>query len=177
MRFMYCACCVSALLNDWSGIDKEKAIKNILAAQRYDHAFAKTEGMEAHGGYTFCAIASLALMNSLDLLPNKEGLIQWCVNRQIGGLNGRPHKNQDTCYSWWVGATLANLNMIHLIDYEACQAFIMACQHEKGGIAKEPDAYPDPLHTYMALSGLSLQGFKGLNPVHPGLNITLRCLK
>lgn len=30
MRFLYCACCVSAILNDWSGIDKRKAIDYIL---------------------------------------------------------------------------------------------------------------------------------------------------
>lgn len=30
MRFIYCACCVSAILDDWSGIDKEKAVDYIL---------------------------------------------------------------------------------------------------------------------------------------------------
>lgn len=30
MRFLYCACCISAILNDWSGIDKNKAIDYIV---------------------------------------------------------------------------------------------------------------------------------------------------
>ena len=30
MRFLYCACCVSYILNDWSGIDLQKAIDYIL---------------------------------------------------------------------------------------------------------------------------------------------------
>lgn len=30
MRFLYCACCISMILNDWSGIDKAKAIDYIL---------------------------------------------------------------------------------------------------------------------------------------------------
>lgn len=30
MRFLYCACCISIILNDWSGIDKTKAIDYIL---------------------------------------------------------------------------------------------------------------------------------------------------
>lgn len=29
MRFVYCACCISAILNDWSGVDKRKAIEYI----------------------------------------------------------------------------------------------------------------------------------------------------
>ena len=30
MRFVYCACCVSAILDDWSGVNKAKAIDYIL---------------------------------------------------------------------------------------------------------------------------------------------------
>lgn len=30
MRFIYCACCISVILNDWSGVNKPKAIDYIL---------------------------------------------------------------------------------------------------------------------------------------------------
>lgn len=30
MRFIYCACCISYILNDWSGVDKQRAIDYIL---------------------------------------------------------------------------------------------------------------------------------------------------
>lgn len=30
MRFLYCACCISTILNDWSGIDKMRAIDYVL---------------------------------------------------------------------------------------------------------------------------------------------------
>ncbi len=33
MRFVYCACAISELLNDWSGVDKEKATEFILSCQ------------------------------------------------------------------------------------------------------------------------------------------------
>lgn len=32
MRFMYCACCISAMLNDWSGVDKKKAKEYIYSS-------------------------------------------------------------------------------------------------------------------------------------------------
>lgn len=60
-------------------------------------------------GSTFCAIASLNLMGCLDTCladKQKEVLRRWLVNRQIDGFQGRPNKLQDTCYSFWVGATL-----------------------------------------------------------------------
>ena len=33
MRFVYCACCVSHMLNDWSGIDKDRAVQYIRNSQ------------------------------------------------------------------------------------------------------------------------------------------------
>ena len=32
MRFVYCACCISYMLQDWSGIDKDRAVKFIQAS-------------------------------------------------------------------------------------------------------------------------------------------------
>lgn len=31
---------------------------------------------------------------------------RWCILRQQNGFHGRPNKPVDTCYSFWVGATL-----------------------------------------------------------------------
>ena len=41
MRFVYCACVVSYLLNDWSGIDVNKATDYILKSQNYDFGFGQ----------------------------------------------------------------------------------------------------------------------------------------
>ena len=30
MRFVYCACCICHMLNDWSGIDVDKAVSYIV---------------------------------------------------------------------------------------------------------------------------------------------------
>ncbi|KAF8308544.1 terpenoid cyclases/Protein prenyltransferase [Clavulina sp. PMI_390] len=71
---------------------------------------------EAHGGYTFCALASLVLLETLDPNPdpskwmgiNVKRLYRWAVNMQGlpiegGGFRGRTNKLVDGCYSWWVG--------------------------------------------------------------------------
>lgn len=61
------------------------------------------------GGSTFCGIASLCLMGKLEEVFSEKELSRigrWCVMRQQNGYHGRPNKPVDTCYSFWVGATL-----------------------------------------------------------------------
>ena len=33
MRFVYCACCISYVLNDWSGVNVEKTVEFIKRSQ------------------------------------------------------------------------------------------------------------------------------------------------
>lgn len=60
-------------------------------------------------GSTFCAIASLHLMGKFDAAFSPQqlkSLKRWLAFRQCQGLHGRPNKPDDTCYSFWVGASL-----------------------------------------------------------------------
>ncbi|KAF8879063.1 terpenoid cyclases/protein prenyltransferase alpha-alpha toroid [Infundibulicybe gibba] len=80
---------------------------------------------EAHGGYTFCALASWVLLQpllaaedtstrpSIDL----QGLLRWLVDMQgteieLGGFRGRTNKLVDGCYSWWAGGAFALLEAL-----------------------------------------------------------------
>lgn len=48
-------------------------------------------------------------MNKLEtcFTPKRFRQLQrWCICRQQTGFQGRPNKPTDTCYSFWVGATL-----------------------------------------------------------------------
>ena len=179
MRFLYCAACVCSILNDWSGMDQELAVEYVLASLSYEGGVGQGPGLEAHGGSTFCAVAALSLMGRLeDLGEDKlESLTAWCLNRQVpgSGYMGRPNKPEDTCYSFWVGATLAILGKLDLTDTKASRRFVLSTQDPViGGMAKWIDSGVDPLHTYMGLSGLSLQGEEGVGKVDPCLNISLR---
>lgn len=99
---------------------------------------------EAHGGYTFCALASWLLLQScLDLglsattsgsvsnsLPEPKfndgrsdidlrRLTRWLVNLQgseaeLGGFKGRTNKLVDGCYSWWCGGVFVILEALRL---------------------------------------------------------------
>ena len=59
-----------------------------------------------------------SVLGGLDLVDNWDGLAWWLAERQCesGGLNGRPEKLADVCYSWWVLSSLAILNRLDWID-------------------------------------------------------------
>ena len=52
----------------------------------------------------------------------------------------------------------------NLIDRSADRAFLLSSQSPMGGFGKEPDDYPDPYHSYLALAALALSysGEEGL---------------
>jgi len=176
MRFIFCATIISTILNDFSGMNIDKSVEYILSSQSYDGAIAQYPGQESHGGSTYCAIATLYLLGKLDQLPHKDKLIHWCINRQISGFQGRINKPADTCYSFWIGATLTMLGVYeNLVEYPMLKSFILSCETSYGGFGKQPDAYPDVLHTYLSLCGMSLGGEPGIAKIDPsyGFNISV----
>jgi len=180
MRFLYCAAAICSMLGDWSGMDQDSALDYVSRSVGYDGGIGQGPGLEAHGGSTYCAVAALTLMGRLDQLGEYKlkRLRRWCIGRQQTGFQGRPNKPEDTCYSFWVGATLCLLDLQHLCDKQANRRFVLSTQDPViGGLAKWPDSQPDPLHTYLGLSGLSLAGEPSLEPVDPGLNISHRALR
>ena len=75
------------------------------------------------GGSTFCAIAALVLMGCLEstFSPSElEAVRRWCLMRQRSGFQGRPNKPADTCYSFWIGASLKVSGNMHAYMYVSC---------------------------------------------------------
>jgi geranylgeranyl transferase type-2 subunit beta len=74
-----------------------------------------------------------------------------------GGLNGRPEKLPDLCYSWWVLSSLTIIGRLHWIDKHKLLRFILATQDEEtGGFGDRPGNLVDPFHTVFGTAGLSL---------------------
>ncbi|KAL7310513.1 geranylgeranyl transferase type-1 subunit beta [Mucor circinelloides] len=174
VRFIFCACSISYILNDWSGINIEKTVQHIKQLQSFEYGVAQCPDQEAHGGSTFCGIAALALMDKLDEgIVDREELVKWCLFRQIKGFQGRPNKLEDVCYGFWVGASLDILGSFDLVNHEALREFQSKCQPKMGGFGKDPESYPDLLHSYMGVAVLSLMKEPGIEPIHAALNVPL----
>ena len=150
------------------------ATRYVISSQSYDGALGLGPGSESHGGSMYTGLAALALLGTLDRFPRQEAVVAWCAGRQVGGFQGRPNKDEDTCYSFWIGATLAMLGAGALTDGPALGCFASCCQGPRGGISKQAGAHPDVLHSYFAIAGLSLVGYPGLRPLDPRIGITLR---
>ena len=104
-----------------------------------------------------------------------DRLTNWLLWRQRCGFHGRPHKDDDTCYTFWIGSTLKIVGRLDAVSKEEAVHFVLSTQDPlTGGMGKWPQVHADPLHSYMGLSGISLLGECGLEEVEPCLNITRR---
>jgi hypothetical protein len=74
-------------------------------------------------------LAALSLLDSLDIV-DKNTLAGWLSERQLpsGGLNGRPEKLEDVCYSWWDLASLSILGKLGWINRDKLIGFILESQ-------------------------------------------------
>lgn len=91
----------------------------------------------------------------------------WLSERQCdsGGLNGRPEKQADVCYSWWILSSLSILGRTSWIDEARLADFILQCQEsEKGGISDRPGNLPDVFHSFFGICGLLFLGHFKRNP-------------
>jgi protein farnesyltransferase subunit beta len=116
VRGVYCAITVAKLCN-LEVFDPdlfEGSAEWIQQCQTYEGGFGATPDNEAHGGYTFCGLASLKLLKK-DHLCDIDTLTYWLVNKQMkfeGGFQGRTNKLVDACYSFWQGATFPIIHSI-----------------------------------------------------------------
>eukprot|EP01026_Neomeris_dumetosa_P004706 TRINITY_DN112667_c0_g1_i1.p1 TRINITY_DN112667_c0_g1~~TRINITY_DN112667_c0_g1_i1.p1 ORF type:complete len:148 (-),score=20.59 TRINITY_DN112667_c0_g1_i1:115-558(-) len=129
----------------------------------------KFNGNESHSGQVFTCVAALDIAGALDKI-DRDLLCWWLCERQTpsGGLNGRPEKLPDVCYTWWCLSALSILDRLHWIDQKELTRFILFCQDEEdGGISDRPEDMVDVYHTFFGIAGLSLMGYEGLKKIDP----------
>ena len=169
-RFSYCALSAMSLLDRMRAIDVDAAAAYVESCKNFDGGFGCTPGGESHAGQVFTCVGALEIAGWVGRAVDVDVLGWWLCERQVrgGGLNGRPEKLEDVCYSWWVLSSLAIIRRLPWISRPGLQSFILSCQDlEDGGISDRPDDMADVYHTFFGIAGLSLMGFGGLEPVDP----------
>ncbi|KAJ1929668.1 CAAX farnesyltransferase (FTase) subunit beta [Tieghemiomyces parasiticus] len=182
VRGSYCAIVIATLLNLLTPELTANVSTFIARCQTYEGGIGSRPNVEAHSGYAYCGLATLAILNSLDVL-DIPALLHWSAGRQMtleGGFNGRTNKLVDGCYSFWAGATFPLLesavrrswshhrpldpkfemfledDMGYLYDRRRLQEYILGCcQATHGGLRDKPEKFPDPYHTCYVLAGLA----------------------
>jgi len=181
MRTTYCAFAISSMLNDWSGVRIEPALRFIAACRTYEGGYGQVPFAEAAGGPTYCALASIFLADKGSSLTSDERkqTIRWLTQNQAlsGGYRGRTNKEADACYCFWCGASLSILGAQELASERSLAQFIASCQFKFGGISKAPKEHPDPYHTYLSLAAIAMyppsnavENSWKLQPLDPLLN-------
>eukprot|EP00899_Mesostigma_viride_P002321 jgi/Mesvir1/1208/Mv17695-RA.2 len=116
VRGCYTALAVAHILNMLTPELTDGVSTFVRRCQTYEGGMGGEPGAEAHGGYTFCGLASALLLgcaHELDL----PALLRWAVHRQgtqEGGFQGRTNKLVDGCYSYWQGALFSLFQHPHL---------------------------------------------------------------
>jgi protein farnesyltransferase subunit beta len=141
-RAIYCLLTTATLLNILTPDLVSGTAAFIAACQTYEGGFASSAltsitqdgepsssgGIplgEAHGGYTFCCLASWVMLQPFvadipeETRPKVDlrSLRRWLVMMQgmeieLGGFRGRTNKLVDGCYSWWVAGCFGLLDAL-----------------------------------------------------------------
>ncbi|XP_057983831.1 protein farnesyltransferase subunit beta isoform X2 [Malania oleifera] len=119
VRACYTAISVASVLNVLDSELVQNVGDYILSCQTYEGGIAGEPGSEAHGGYTFCGLATMILINEVNRL-DLTSLINWVAFRQGRecGFQGRTNKLVDGCYSFWQGGVFALIQRLHSIINE-----------------------------------------------------------
>ncbi|GFQ97052.1 hypothetical protein TNCT_715411 [Trichonephila clavata] len=139
-RFIFCSVASLALFNRLNEINVDKAVELVLSFMNFNGGFGCRPGSETHAGHIYCCLGILSITQQLHHVK-ADLLAWWLCERQLpsGGLNGRPEKLPDICYSWWVLASLKIIGRIHWIDKDKLVRFILAAQDEgTGGFSDRP---------------------------------------
>jgi protein farnesyltransferase subunit beta len=201
-RAVYTVLCVCSLLNMLTPELTDKTGDWICSCQTFEGGFGAEPFNEAHGGYAFCAVACLALLNQFSSMDTKA-VLRWITLKQMpkeGGFQGRSNKLVDSCYSFWQGSIPAILLLGSngelkteerlkmkgqlIMDQEMLQKYLLTCcQQTNGGMRDKPGKGRDNYHTCYALSGLSIAQHYGgviygdsdnqLEETHPIYNIRM----
>lgn len=176
MRGTYCAMAVASMLHILTDELTDGVAEYVSRCQTWEGGIAGEEGLEAHGGYSYCGLAALAIIGQAQAL-DVDSFLHWAVHRQMGlegGFQGRTNKLVDSCYSFWQGAifpllheafrqqgTEVSLPESHLwFSPEPLQTYVLlACQHPSGGLRDKPGKSADFYHTCYSLSGMSVSQY------------------
>ncbi|KAL6074687.1 Protein farnesyltransferase subunit beta [Balamuthia mandrillaris] len=106
VRGTYCAIVVASVLNILTPDLIQGTAEYIKRCQTYEGGIGGCPGNEAHGGYAYCGVSALSILNLLHTI-DLNALLQWVIERQMrleGGFQGRTNKLVDSCYSFWQAA-------------------------------------------------------------------------
>ena len=176
VRFLYAGIVSLTLLGQRLSEERVEQVLHFLEKlDNADGGFGNCEHAESHAGHTFCVLGTLYVLAAFHCVSaeqtlssffvgnKKEKLVRW-LKLRVGahGVNGRACKKVDSCYGWWVGASLKMLDELDRDTQVRLVGFLERCRNGDGGFATAPGSDSDVYHTFFGLAAL---GILDRNPV------------
>ena len=159
-RNLFCIFIISSLYNILS-LDLENfCVKKFRHLSTTSEGFAIKKFSGVHGAITHCWLGSLFFLDMNKKLKVFFEIKKWLQNRQhifTFGFSGRLSKAPDSCYNFWIGASLILLNI--KINRELANSHIFYNDKTSQGFSDRCGKIIDSYHICYALSGLALLNF------------------
>ncbi|CAD7682529.1 unnamed protein product [Nyctereutes procyonoides] len=176
-------------------IDVNKVVEYVQSLQKEDGSFAGDIWGEIDTRFSFCAVATLALLGKLDAI-NVEKAIEFvlsCMNFD-GGFGCRPGSESHAGQIYCCTGFLAITSQLHQVNSDLLGWWLCERQLPSGGLNGRSEKLPDvcyswwvlaslkiigrlhwidrnymvdPFHTLFGIAGLSLLGEEQIKPVSP----------
>lgn len=83
IRGVYCALSVATLTNIYTEQLFDRTAEWVISCQSYEGGFSGCPGLEAHGGYAFCGLASLVMLRKTHLCDVQSLLVSFGAFRFV----------------------------------------------------------------------------------------------
>lgn len=141
-------------------INTEKIVSFIKSLQQEDGSFFGDKWGEVDTRFSFCAIASLALLGKLDEINLDKAVefVMSCHNLIDGGFGSRPGSESHAGLVYCCLGSLSIAGQLHRIDADLLGWWLAERQLPSGGLNGRPEKLPDLCYSWWVLASLTILG-------------------
>lgn len=144
-------------------INVEKCVNYIRSLQQEDGSFFGDKWGEVDTRFSFCALASLKLLNRLDAINMEKAVkfIMDCNNQIDGGFGSKPGSESHAAYVYCCVGCLSLAGRLDLVDADQLGWWLSERQLPSGGLNGRPEKLPDLCYSWWCLSSMRM-----INRIH-----------
>lgn len=139
-------------------IDIDKCVSFIQSLQQPDGSFFGDKWGEVDTRFSFCALATLRLLNRLNDV-NIDKAVEFvlsCNNQIDGGFGSKPGSESHSAYVYCCVGALSIAGQLHRIDVEQLGWWLSQRQLPSGGLNGRPEKLPDLCYSWWCLASLRM---------------------
>lgn len=158
-------------------IDVERCVGYVKLLQQDDGSFCGDKWGEVDTRFSFCALATLKLLNRLDDIDINKAVdfVMSCNNQIDGGFGSKPGSESHSAYVYCCVGALAIANRLDLIDKDYLGWWLKERQLPSGGLNGRPEKLPDLCYSWWCLSSMKMIGRMDLIDCEKLLTFILAC--